>query len=85
MNRIVFEGANCKSLWALNNSIITLAKYSCGKKGDDYQSKLNLILPQNITMLPVQVLWGSLESDSTGEEAWSGEGTKSPTLPLLKY
>jgi hypothetical protein len=85
MNRIVFEGTNYKSLWALDNSIITLAKYWCGKKGDDYQSKLHFILPQNITMLPVQVLWGSLETYSAGEEAWSGEGTESPTLPLLGY
>jgi hypothetical protein len=50
---IVFEGAKCKSLRALGNSIITLAKYWCGKKKDDYQSKLHLILSQNITMLPV--------------------------------
>jgi hypothetical protein len=36
-------------------------------------------------MLPVQVLGESLESDSAGEEAWFGEGTESPTLPLLGY
>jgi hypothetical protein len=31
-NIIVFEGAKCKSLRALGTSIITLAKYLCGKK-----------------------------------------------------
>jgi zinc-binding in reverse transcriptase len=31
-NKIVFEGAKCKSLRALGNSIITLAEYWCGKK-----------------------------------------------------
>jgi hypothetical protein len=55
------------------------------KKRDDYQSKLHIILPQNIIMLPVQVLGGNLESVSAGKEAWSGEETESPTLPLLGY
>jgi hypothetical protein len=65
-NKIVFERAKCKSLRALGNSIITLAKYWCRKKDDDYQFNLHLILPQNITMLPVQVLKRSLESEPTG-------------------
>jgi hypothetical protein len=34
-------------------------------------------------MLSVQVLKGSLETDSVGKETWSGEETESPTLPLL--
>jgi hypothetical protein len=56
-----------------------------GKKGDDYQSNMHLILPQNITMLLVQVLGRSLESEPTGAEAWSGEGTESSSLPLLGF
>jgi hypothetical protein len=43
-NKLIFDGGNCKSIRAIGNSIISLAKYWSLRQNDEFQTKLHLIL-----------------------------------------
>jgi hypothetical protein len=55
-NKLIFKGGYCKSIRAIESSINSLAKYWSLRKNDEFQTKLYLILPLDIQLLPVQVL-----------------------------
>jgi hypothetical protein len=57
----------------LGNNIISLGRYWCLKKGEEFQNKLYYILPQDTMLLLVQILGRTLDLIPAGAEDLSGE------------
>jgi hypothetical protein len=69
----------------LENNIIFLTRYWCLKKGEEFQNKLHYILPQDIMLLPVQVLGRTLDLVPAGTEDLSEEDIDMLSPPLIGY
>jgi hypothetical protein len=69
----------------LGNNIISLTRYWCLKKEEEFQNKLHYILPQDIMLLLVQVLGRTLDLVLAGAEDLSEEDIDMLSPPLIGY
>jgi hypothetical protein len=54
-NKRIFQDKTITNLRALDTSIISLVKHWCNIKGSNYVSNLQIILPTNVDLLPMQI------------------------------
>jgi hypothetical protein len=69
----------------LGNNIISLPRYWCLKKWEEFQNKLHYILSQDAMLLPVQVLERTLDLVPAGTKDLSWEDIDLISPPLIGY
>jgi hypothetical protein len=64
---------DCRSIISLGSSIIALVRYWCQLKKENYSQNMYIILPSDVSLLPVQITEQNLSIMSLEEEDLFGE------------
>jgi hypothetical protein len=64
---------DCRSIISLGSSIIALVRYWCQLKKENYSQNMYIILPSDVSLLPVQITEQNLSIMPLEEEDLFGE------------